>query len=180
MDTSIIIMIILAITLLIASIIVIVLKNKTKNIGTIRQRASISDAKVKLVKSYCSPNEMRFVEAIFQALPKDFIAFPFVPLEKVLEPTGDSKVDYNIASCKVLDVCVFLQKTMEPVLAIDLYSSSPTSQTLKQIDEDVVNLLKNVHLPLIKIRMQDNYDINVLKNDLLNAMDDKIFAKIKK
>ena len=178
-STTIISIVIISLALLIAAIIVIVLKNKTKNIPLSKQKLSLSKSSVKLVQSYCSPIEMRFMEYIHKALPKDFIAFPYIPLEKLLIPNG-TKVDFNIASCKVIDVVIFLQKTMEPVLAIDWYIQSPLNQSLKKIDEDVVALLKKSGLPLVQIKLQDEYEIPILKNDLLNAMNDKVFAKIKK
>ena len=178
-NPTIIAVIVIAIAILLAVIIVVVLKNKTKNITLSKQKLSLSKSSVKLVQSYCSPIEMRFMEYIHKALPKDFIAFPYVPLEKLLIPNG-TKVDFNIASSKVVDVVIFLQKTMEPVLAIDWYIQSPLNQSLKKIDEDVTTLLQKSGLPIVQIKLQDEYEINVLKNDLLNAMNDKVFAKIKK
>ncbi len=174
------ILIMLGVTAIVSSLIVIIEKNKTKNLYTIKQKASLKNANIKLVTSYCSPAEMHFLEQLHKALPKDFIAFPYVSLEKILEPDGDNKVDFNIASSKIVDVCIFLQKTMEPVLAIDLYTSNPLSQTLKKIDEDVIGMLKKVNLPLIQIKLQETYDIDILKSDLLNAMNPIVFAKIKK
>lgn len=171
--------IIIAITILVAIFIVMILKNKNKNIDGYHVKHNISNAKVKLVKSYCSPAEMRFIEAVHKCLPKDFIAFPFVSLEKLLLPDG-SKVDFNIASSKIVDCCIFLQKTMEPVLVIDLFSPNPSNVSLKKIDEDVVALLKSVHLPIIQINLQESYDLDILKNDLINSMNEKVFMKIKK
>ena len=179
LPSSIIAIIVIIITLIVATIIVAILKNKTKNIGIQRQKTTLNKANVKLVSSYCSPAEMRFVETIHKVLPKDFIAFPYVPLEKLLIPNG-SKVDFNIASSKVVDVCIFLQKTMEPVLAIYLFTPSPLNQSLKKIDDDVKTLLKKSGLPLVQIKLQEKYELSILKNDLLNAMNDKTFAKIKK
>lgn len=179
LSTGMIVFIIIATTLVISAIIIMVLKNKNRNYDYSYNHKTITNAKVKLVKAYCSPAEMRFIEAVHKSLPKDFIAFPFVSLEKILEPDG-SKVDFNIASSKIVDVCIFLQKTMEPVLVIDLYSPSPNNVTLKKIDQDVKALLKKVNLPIIQIKIQDNYDLTILKNDLINSMDEKTFVKIKK
>jgi len=176
---TIIVIIMLLISLVISIFIVFILKNKTKNIGIAKQKCDLRKKTVKLVSSYCSPAEMQFLEAIHKALPKDFIAFPYVPLEKLLIPTGD-KINYNIASSKVVDICIFLQKNMEPVLAIDLYSPSPINQSLKKLDEDTIALIKSTNLPLIQIRLQEQYHLPTLKNDLINSMDPKVFVKIKK
>ena len=178
MSTTEIVLIMIAVTLLISFIIVAVLKNKTKNISIVKQKTTLSNASVKLVQSYFSPAEMHFLECIYRALPKEFIAFPYVSLEKILQPL-ETKVDFNIASSKIIDVCIFLQSTMEPVLAIDLFSPSPLNNSLKKIDQDVITLLKKVGLPFIQIRLEDEYNIKILKNDLLNAMNDKTLAKLK-
>ncbi|MBE5735660.1 MAG: DUF2726 domain-containing protein [Clostridiales bacterium] len=172
-------LIMIASTILVSCIIMMILKNKTKNISAIKQKTTLTGAGVKLITSYFSPAEMHFLECIYKSLPKDFIAFPYVSLEKLLLPTN-SKVDFNIASSKIIDVCIFLQSTMEPVLAIDLYSPSPLNNSLKKIDQDVIQLLKNAGLPFIQIRLEDDYNLTILKNDLLNAMKDKTIAKLKK
>ncbi len=174
-----IVIIMIVATIIISLFIIFILKNKTKNMGVAKQKRDLKNSGVKLVKAYCSPAEMQFLEAIHKALPKDFIAFPYVPIEKLLIPNG-SKVNYNLSSSKVIDVCIFLQKNMEPVLAIDLYSPSPINQSLKKIDEDTIALIKSVKLPFIQFQLQENYNLLVLKNDLINSMDNKVFAKIKK
>ncbi len=168
----------IAAALVISCIIVAILKNKTKNISVVKQKTTLSSASVKLVNAYFSPAEMHFLECIYKSLPKEFIAFPYVSLEKIMQPT-DTKVDFNIATSKIIDVCIFLQSTMEPVLAIDLYSPSPLNNSLKKIDQDVITLLKKVGLPFIQIRLEDEYNLTILKNDLLNAMNDKTLAKLK-
>ena len=93
-----IVLIMLATTAIISSIIIIVEKNKTKNLSIMKQKSSLKNANVKLIPSYCSPAEMHFLEILHKTLPKDFIAFPYVSLEKIMEPANDSKVDFNIAS----------------------------------------------------------------------------------
>ena len=118
---------------------------------------------------------MRFLEAIHKALPRDCISFPNVGVSKLIEPKG-SLVDYNSVMDKYVDICVFLRKDMKPILVIDLYSQSPVSQQLKKFDDNVSAVLKEVKIPVLHKLIQTNYNIDDLKIELLQAMNNSTVA----
>lgn len=147
-----------------------------KPIKTALQRNSTPE--VKLRNRYCSEREMKFLEALHKALPRDCISFPNVGITKLIEPKNN-KLDYNYAADKYVDVCVFLRKNMTPILAIDLYSPSPAAQQLKKFDNNLKEILSAVKIPILHKEIQENYSIEDLRIELLQAMNGTTVAYLK-
>ena len=73
----------------------------------------------------------------------------------------------------------YLKNILKPILVIDLYHESPAAQQLKKFDENVTTILKAVKLPIMKIKIAPNYDINQLLVDVLNHLDTTTIAVIR-
>ena len=134
--------------------------------------------KVKLKGQYTTEQEMRFLDALHKALPRDCISFPNVGVAKLVEPKGQLN-DYNTVMNKFVDVCVFLRKDMSPILVIDLYEPSPAAQQLKRFDDSVNAVLKEVKIPVLHKQIQAKYDIEALKIEVLTAMNNATVAYLK-
>lgn len=137
-----------------------------------------SNPQVKLKTKYCTEDEMKFLNALHKALPRDCIAFPHVGISKLIEPKGNL-TDYKSIVDKYVDICVFLRKDMKPILIIDLFNPSPVAQQLKKFDEDMTAILKAVKIPVLHKQIQDLYNIEDLTIEALNAMDSTTVAYIK-
>ena len=133
---------------------------------------------VELKKEYVSGEEMKLVEYIHKALPKEFIAFPKVGVDQVVNPTKN-KVAYNSIMSKYLDICVFYRKTMEPVLVIDIMWNNEAKQQFAEMDPNVIAVLKAIKLKVVKVKIEPAYDITALKQTLLSALPDKLVAMLK-
>lgn len=133
---------------------------------------------VQLKKSFMKPNEMLFLKDLYKILPSEFVAFPHIGVDNVVEPK-DNKVLYNTILTQYLDVCVFLKKTMEPVLAIDLYEASPIEQQMKQLHPNVIKVLNTVKIPLLSYQLSEEYDIQDLRTRVIDAMPSKMVAMLK-
>ena len=133
---------------------------------------------VSLKKSFCTEDEMRFLEAVHKSLPREFIAFPRIGVSSLVEPKGNL-ADYKSIWNQYLDIVVFLRKDMSPVLVIDLFHSSPAQQQMKKLDENVTNVLKVVKIPLIRKQISEKYDIDELRVEMLNAMNNTTVAYLK-
>lgn len=133
---------------------------------------------VKLKENFCTEQEMKFLEALHKALPRDCISFPQVGVSKLIEPKGDL-VDYKIVMDKYVDICVFLRKEMKPILVIDLYEESPVAQQLKQFDSNVNDVLKAVKIPVLHKQIEKSYNIEDLRIEILKAMNSTTVAYLK-
>lgn len=133
---------------------------------------------VKLKECYCSEKEMIFLNALHKALPRECISFPNVGVSKLIEPKGNL-IDYKLVMDKYIDICVFLRNGMKPILVIDLYEPSPASQQLKKFDDNVLAVLKEVKIPVLHKQIQNEYNIEQLKIEVLNAMNGTIVTYLK-
>lgn len=174
--------IILPITLILIAIICAIILSKylrkKYNKGDVTIKTNDSNPQVKLRNSYCTEEEMVFLEAVHKALPREFIAFPNVGVSKLVEPKNNL-IDYKSVLAKYVDVCIFLRKDMKPILVIDLYQPSPIAQQLKQFDDNVNNVLKAVKIPVLHKQIKQHYDLDDLRIELLSNIDSKTVASLK-
>lgn len=171
-------LVVIGVILIVAIVIVVFLK---RIYGKDRGMVTKSEPKVvdvELKKTFMKQNEMTFLKNLYKILPAEFIAFPRVGVDNVVQPKGD-KVLYNTILSQYLDVCVFLKKTMEPVLAIDLYEASPIEQQMKQLHPNVVKALATVKLPLLTYQLSEEYDLAELRTKVIDAMPTKMVAMLK-
>ena len=133
---------------------------------------------VELNKQFVTDEEMKLLEYIHKALPKDFIAFPRVGVDQVVSPTKNL-VAYNSIMSKYLDICVFLRKTMEPVLVVDMLWDNEAKQQFHDMDMNVIDVLSTVKLKVVKIKVEQAYDVPSLRKTLLSALPDKMIAMLK-
>ena len=137
-----------------------------------------STPQVKLKENYCTEKEMVFLTALHKALPRECISFPNVGVSKLIEPKGNL-VDYKLVMDKFVDVCVFLRKGMKPILVIDLYEPSPVAQQLKKFDDNVLAVLKEVKIPVLHKQIEQEYNVEELKIQVLQAMNNTTVAYLK-
>ena len=78
-----------------------------------------------------------------------------------------------------MDVCVFLRKGMKPILVIDLFEPSPVAQQLKKFDDNVLAVLNEVKIPVMHKQIQNEYNIEELKIEVLQKMNNSTVAYLK-
>jgi len=133
---------------------------------------------IKTRQSYCTEEEMKFLEALHRALPRDCIAFPHVGVSKLIEPKNNMN-DYKTIVDRYVDVCIFLRKEMKPILVIDLYQKSPIAQQLKKFDDNITNVLKVAKIPILHKQIQQAYNLDDLLVEILNNVDGTVVAYLK-
>ena len=151
---------------------------KKRNYGK-NNKKNKSKLEVELKKEYVSAEEMKLVEYIHKALPKDFIAFPRVGVDQIVSPSKNM-VAFNSILSKYVDIVIFLRKTMEPVMIVDIVWDNEAKQQFHEMDHNVVDVLSAVKLKTVKIKIEPAYDVNELRTMLLNALPDKLIAMLKK
>ena len=139
---------------------------------------NIAKVDVGLNSHFCSEKEMKFLEYLHRAMPKEFIAFPRVGVDQLVSPKKDRNA-YNAIMSKYVDVVVFTRKDMTPVLVIDLIQKGSAQQQYEELDANVIKVLKAVKLNLLKVEMEDAYDIEALKTNVLKALPDKVVSALK-
>ncbi len=133
---------------------------------------------VELKPCFMKKNEMQFLKDLYKILPAEFIAFPRVGVDNLVQPKND-KVLYNTILSQYVDVCVFLKDTMQPVLAIDLFEPNPVEQQMKVLHPNVVKALSAVNIPLLKYQLSEEYNLVELRTRVIDAMPAKMVAMLK-
>lgn len=151
---------------------------KKHNFGENKKNKKKGSLEVEINKEFVSGEEMKLLEYVHKALPKDFIAFPRVGVDQVVKPKKNL-VAYNSIMTKYVDICVFLRKTMEPLLVIDILWDNEAKQQFRDMDMNVLDVLNTVKLKVVKIKVEPAYDVPNLRKTLLSAMPDKIIAMLK-
>lgn len=170
-------LLVLFVALVFAVGIYIILNKKMKKGANKSKKYSTSEVSVTAINSYCSEDEMKFLDYLHMALPKEFIAFPKVGVDHLVEP-GKNRLAYNAILSKYVDVVVFYRKTMQPILVVDLFKESSANDQLRAMDEDVVNVLNAIKLKVIKIKCEKSYNIEVLRHQLIHNIPDKLLVEI--
>lgn len=170
-------LIILAGAVAIALVLYFSIKRKIAGYNS-KQLSPNSKIEVNINGAYITEKEMKFLEYLHRAMPKELIAFPKVGVDQVVKPKKD-RVAFNSVMGKYVDVCVFLRKTMEPVMVIDLISDNPTVQQYEEMDSNVIAVLKAVKLSVLRIKLEDSYDIETLKTNILNLLPAKVVSLFK-
>ena len=139
------------------------------------QKASVE---VSLKKSYVTEESMKFLEYLHRAMPKELIAFPKVGVDQIVVPKKD-KVAFNAILSKYVDICVFVRKTMEPVMVVDLVASNASVEQYNEMDTNVVAVLKAVKVPVLRVKIEEGYDIEALRANILNVLPAKVVSGLK-
>lgn len=175
---AIIALVVLTIVIALAFVITFVLKKK---FGADRGMITKDEPKtvsVELKKPYMEADEVAFLKNLYKVLPAEFVAFPHVGVDNLVKPKND-KILYNTILSQYIDVAVFLRTTMEPVLAIDLYSPSPVAQALKQMHPNVKKALQTVGIAMLEYQIAEEYDLMELKTKVIDALPAKMLALLK-
>lgn len=171
-------LIIIFVGLILFVLIILYLKHKEK-VELKKEIKNNTNSQINLsVNNYCNEKEMIFLEYLHKALPKDFIAFPRVGVDQILQPKGN-KIMYNKVLAKYVDICVFLRSEMKPVLIIDLIDTNPATQALCEMDLSVKDALKSVKLPILKQTLSNTYNLDELKKKCYDLIDVKILLRVK-
>lgn len=169
---------VILVALIIGIVIIVVCRKKLGSVSNDTQKSKIPEKfNLKLNKSYMNIKELKFLEILNRVLPTECIAFPKVGVDTIISPDGD-KVAYNLIVGQNVDICVFLIKTMEPILVVELYENDTIKQGLKVQNVNVIKALNTVKLPILKYVMKDEIDKDELKEKVLKSIKAEALVQI--
>ena len=171
-------LVIICLIIAVAAVIIYFLKRKFGEDRGMVTKDIPKQVYVELKKRYLKPEEVSFLKCLSKVLPAEFVAYPKVGVDNLVQPKND-KVLYNTILSQYIDVCVFLRTTMEPVLAIDLFSPSPVEQQMKKLHPNVIKAMQTVKIPLIQFQVAEEYNLIELRTKVIDAMPSKIVAMLK-
>lgn len=124
---------------------------------------------VEVVSSYMSRREVASLFALNKVLPKEYITLPKVGVANLLQATGNRNL-YDTVKYYFIDFVVFEEKTMKPLLVIDIFDNSFEDELLKQRHPDLYELLAKLNLPVIEYAVKGEINLADLQTKLFDVL----------
>lgn len=123
------------------------------------------DVHLTLLHKFLLPEELEFQKFMQDHLPKSMVMFPKICLESITKPFGNRN-QYNAISSKYLDFVIFQVSDMRPIIAVDLIHNASSNTNVAKYDNNVLAALKGIHLPVMRITVQDFYVYDEIKEEM--------------
>ncbi len=162
----------------VAVLIYVIIQNKMKKGCNASHFRNSNTMEVEVKQPYTTERTMKFLEYLHRAMPKELIAFPVVGVDRIVKPKKD-KIAYNSILNKYVDVCIFTRRKMEPVMVVDLVAGNTSVEQYNEMDPDVVAVLKAVKIPVMRTKLDDAYDLESLRENILKTLPSKVVSWLK-
>jgi len=100
--------------------------------------------------------------------------FPQVNLERIIQAKRPTPADRNRIKSRSIDYTIVNNKNCKIICCIELDDYTHNREKNKQIDEFKDNLFKQVHIPLYRIKVSNNYSEQLL--ELENKLAENILS----
>jgi len=163
-------------------VVIVVLKLRTKDdVGFIPkfEKKHFQSASVMLKESYMHPKEMQFYERLTQAITSDFVVFPRVGVDQLMQ-TNKSRVTINAVLSEYVDFVIFERKKMRPILVVDLQDPSGDILALGEMHSNVKEALKAIKLPLVVYYVEGEYTSEDLRLAIADYLDPLMIIALRK
>ncbi|MDO5308299.1 MAG: DUF2726 domain-containing protein [Planctomycetia bacterium] len=121
-------------------------------------------------RDFLSPNELKFIQALWRALGDRYYVAAKVGLWSVVQNVERS--DWYRISQKHLDFLLCDPATMQAILAIELDDASHNTASARRRDQQKDTILRNAGVPVLRIRSAMEYDETILLQLLERALRD--------
>ncbi len=126
--------------------------------------------KIFLTQKYMFRKELKVLKILYEILPKNYIPFPKVGIENLLEPTSSRFVLDEVRG-KFVDFVIFEETTMKPILALDTFDNSFEDESLSEKEPALINVFEEIKLPFITLVVRNNdVDKEKLKQIIYGAL----------
>jgi hypothetical protein len=155
------------------------LKNSNFASGKSKNANYSGNVSVSLKDQYMRVEMFKFYMAFSDALPAEFVIFPKIRVDRVLEPAGNFDAYKKIAS-KYIDFIIFKVDGLKPVCAIDLINPLVSTIDVVKQDEVVTKALEKVNVSVLTYTIEKEYDRKKMLSDFLETQDIYTIMEMKK
>jgi len=113
-------------------------------------------------------NERKFFDALQIAAGENYIIFAKMGLWNIIQHSNKS--EWNKIAQKHIDFVLYDHQKNKILVAIELDDKSHNKQSARKNDRFKDTVLQSVNIPLLRIKAQQEYNINLLKNNLENII----------
>ena len=113
--------------------------------------------------------ELLFWKYLNSILPRTYIALPKVALVSIINPDGDKNL-YNEVFDRTLDIVIFDEQQMRPVLAIDIYDNTYNDDKIEISDPKLFAVISKLGLKLQTILLKLDFDREEVKKQIYKQL----------
>lgn len=143
-----------------------------RNNQTIEQSTILNQKSIDLSKYTTKHYVMTQTELIFyRELKKvtdelEVTVFPQIDLERIIQVSDNNNIDRNRIKSRSIDFTIVNNKNCKIVSCIELDDHTHNTEKAKQADNFKNNLFQAVNIPLHRIKVNSNYNLEELKTIL--------------
>ena len=126
-----------------------------------------------LTEKFMYRKELLFWKYLNSILPHTFVAVPKVAMASLVSTDGDKNL-YNEIASKTLDIVVFDEQTMRPILVVDVYDNSYNDDCLEEQDPKLYEIVTKLGLKVVKVLMQLNLNKEEIKRQIYQKLNIQI------
>ena len=109
-------------------------------------------------------------------LPRTFIVVPKVAIPALVNPDGDKNL-YNDVIDKTIDLVVFDEQNMRPLLAIDIFDNTYGDERMDEQDPKLYAIITKLGLKIIHVHMKIDFNKEEIKRQVYKELNVQIDAK---
>ena len=96
----------------------------------------------------------------------ELVIFPQVNLERIIQTKNNNNTDRNRIKSRSIDYTIVNNKNCRIIACIELDDYTHNREKIKKNDEFKNMLFKQVNIPLYRIKVSNNYNLEEIKNNL--------------
>ena len=120
-----------------------------------------------------NPAEKTFFEILQKIIPDDYVVYPQIRLNSILEVQA-SKKDFwtyqNKINRKTVDFVIFDKANLQAVLVLEYDGKTHQKEERQDRDNFVDSILQSADLKILHVKHQKNLDLDALKSSVLQAL----------
>lgn len=129
-----------------------------------------------LTDKFMYRKELLFWKYLNSILPRTFIVVPKVAIPALVNPDGDKNL-YNDVVDKTLDMVIFDEQNMRPLLAIDIYDNSYNDDRMDEQDPKLYAIVTKLGLQVVHVLMKVDFDKEEIKRQIYQKLNIQIGNK---
>ena len=124
---------------------------------------------LELTDKFMYRKELLLWRYMISILPRTFIVIPKVSIPSIVNPNGDKNL-YNDVVDKTLDLVVFDEQNMRPLLAIDIFDNTYGDERMDDQDPKLYAIVTKLGLKILHVHMKLDLDKEEIRRQVYKEL----------
>lgn len=131
---------------------------------------------LELTDKFMYRKELLLWRYMISILPRTFIVIPKVSIPSIVNPNGDKNL-YNDVIDKTLDLVVFDEQNMRPLLAIDIFDNTYGDERMDEQDPKLYAIISKLGLKMVHVHMKLDFNKEEIKRQVYKELNIQLNEK---